>query len=166
LTIAADEFLQIVEMHIGTFIELRWIMEPAEFLKTIYLGDRACKRLLLDGWNNRVELQVDVISRVRDPSGHWNFYTDEDINDGLIVFSQVSSIKLSPSGPVPNDYINSFEVHPLDKKNNAKGCKQLYVFQLSVSSVDPQGNSCEVYIDIVAEDVHLEDPQHPGIVIP
>ena len=140
-------------------------MEPTEFLKTVYLGDRACKRILIDGWNRRVELQVDVISRVRDPSGHWNFYTDEDINDGLIVFSHVSSIKLSPPGPLPNDYINSFEVHLLDEKNDTEGCKRLYVFQLSVSSVDSQGNSCEVCIDIVAEDVHLEDPQRPGVAI-
>jgi len=53
-------------------------MSPAEFLKTIYLGDRACKSILIDGWNKRIELKVDSISRVRSESGNWDIYTQRD----------------------------------------------------------------------------------------
>lgn len=59
-------------------------MTPDEFLRTIYLGDRACKSLVLDGWKNEVKIQIDSISRVRGEA--WDFYTEEDVDDGFLVF--------------------------------------------------------------------------------
>ncbi|MGF6255286.1 DUF6258 family protein [Ensifer sp. LBL] len=29
-------------------------MKPDKFLETLYLGDRGCKAVLLDGWNDEV----------------------------------------------------------------------------------------------------------------
>ena len=37
-------------------------MNPTEFLKSIYLGDRACKALLIDSWKKRMAIQVNVVS--------------------------------------------------------------------------------------------------------
>ena len=85
-------------------------MNPTEFVKTIYLGDRACKAIIIDGWNSCVRLQVDCISRVRDMTGKWDFYTEEDVSDGFIVFDGVGAIELRNAGHVPNDSINSFVV--------------------------------------------------------
>ena len=88
-------------------------MRPTELVKTIYLGDRACKSIAIDGWNRRVAMQVDEISRVRSASGNWECYNDENIMDGLIVFTEVGSISFDPPGPIPNDYINDLEIEPL-----------------------------------------------------
>ena len=140
-------------------------MKPAEFLNTIYLGDRACKSIFIDGWNEKVELQVDTISRIRSESGNWEFYADEDIGDGRIVFSSAKSIKFSPCGPIPNDLINSFEVYPFKAENEIEDKDSLYVFQLSIGSIDPQGTQREVVVEIVAKAIHLEDPKRPGIAI-
>jgi hypothetical protein len=45
------------------------IMNPAEFLVTIYLGDRGCKGISIDGWNRQVSIQIDEISRIRSKTG-------------------------------------------------------------------------------------------------
>ena len=42
---------------------------PAAFLGTFYLGDRACKGLTIDSWGMGFLLQVDCISRIRSRSG-------------------------------------------------------------------------------------------------
>jgi hypothetical protein len=59
-------------------------MKPDEFFRTIYLGDRGCKAIVLDGWRDEVKIQIDLISRRR--SKTWDFYSAEDVEDGFLVF--------------------------------------------------------------------------------
>jgi hypothetical protein len=137
-------------------------MTPAELLKTIYLGDRACKGIYIDGWNGSVSLHVDVISRIRSPSGTWDYYADEDIPDGRLVFTGVTGIRFDPSGPVPNDLIH--EIRVVDVQDLRSG-KELFLFVLSISSVDEAGTPTEVKLEIHAANLHLEDPRRAGEVI-
>lgn len=81
-------------------------------LKSVYLGDRACKAVLIDSWRKRVAIQVDVISRLQPGAKTWDFYTDEDIKDGWLVFTGIRSVRLEPAGPLPNDLINQVSVRP------------------------------------------------------
>jgi len=132
-------------------------MHATEFLKTIYLGDRACKSVTLDGWNKRVVIEVDEISRVGSESGSWDFYNDENIVDGRLVFSEVRSVRFDPAGSLPNDYISSLEATPLSEG--------YFRFEFTAASVDASAESKEVSVIIEAKRLHLEDPTAPGVVI-
>lgn len=138
-------------------------MKPKDFLRTIYLGDRSCKSILIDGWGSRVMVLVDLISRVRDSSGLWNYYSQEDILNGLIVFQDVDSITLDPPGFVPNGYINGIEVE--DVQLEAGEASSKYLFQLWVDSTDSCGLVTEVEIKITARSIHLADSDQPDIEI-
>ena len=139
-------------------------MDPVRFMKTIYLGDRACKKIILDGWNCQVMLQVDSISRVRDPSGLWNYYMAEDIENGLIVFQHVSSFAMEPSGLIPNDFILDFEVNPLSEKDISGNPLYLFIFHIGYGDQKTL-RTAKVTVKIEASEVHLEDPARPGIAI-
>jgi len=136
-------------------------MNPEQLLKSVYLGDRACKAVLIDSWRKRVAIQVDVISRLKPGAKTWDFYTDADIKDGWLVFTDVRSVRFEPAGPLPNDLINDVSVKPTDSSGSQPGC----LFELSIGSVDDSGNSTEVFIRIEASGVHLEDPTKPGVEI-
>ena len=136
-------------------------MNTEQLLQSIYLGDRACKAVEIDSWKKRVAIQVDVISRVKPGAKTWEFYTDADIVDGWLVFSDVRSIRFEPSGPLPNDLINEISVKPTDSRER----QPAYLFELSIGSVDDAGNSTEVFVRIEAGRVHLEDPEKPGVEI-
>ncbi len=132
-------------------------MDAKDFVSTIYLGDRACKGIEIDTWAAEVSVQVDVISRVRSADGNWNFYTDEDVENGRLVFTNVKKIFLDQNGYLPNDLINSLEA--IDQKDGT------YCFLLSVCSVmdEPQGQ--EAVIKIIAEGIALRDPLKPDVLV-
>jgi len=91
-------------------------------------------------------------------SGQWDYYNDENIVDGLLVFTRIKSIQFDPTGPIPNDLINDLEAEPLPDG--------YYRFTLSISSGDGDTPATtEVVIAIVAKGLHLENPATPGVLI-
>jgi hypothetical protein len=132
-------------------------MNPRDFVETIYLGDRGCKGIYLNGWEDKVTVTVDRISRIRDSSGEWNFYSDEDIDDAQIVFTDVKGVQFSPSGPVPNDRINYLEF--------VKSEEGISTFRFSIDSIKADGTSDEVLLEIQACGIHIEDPKKPNVII-
>lgn len=136
---------------------LRYMVSPAEFLDTIYLGDRGCKSILIDSWARQVKVQVDRISRVIGDS--WDYNSSGDIVDGLLVFSDVVSISLNPPGPLPNDFIHHLAVVPVE------GSEGLYCFILEVGTAADDGSVGSVSILITARSISLEDPRNPGVSI-
>ncbi|MFA8330140.1 DUF6258 family protein [Burkholderia ubonensis] len=125
------------------------IDNPSDFFKTVYLGDRACKAISINTWDLVVRVQVDLISRIRSASGNWDFYADEDVENGFIVFKNVKYFSMAPEGLLPNDLINSVSV----EKDDQEG---FWVFVLSIDSADERGQSEEVKIRIVADSVFIE----------
>jgi hypothetical protein len=137
------------------------MLEPERLLQTIYIGDRACKAVLIDSWKDRVAVQIDVISRLKPGAKTWDFDTEEDIQDGWLVFSEVSAIRFDPPGPLPNDYITSISVKSADSpKAFAR-----FLFELSIGSVNEFADSTEVRVLIEANHLHIEDPKRPGVEI-
>jgi hypothetical protein len=131
-------------------------MNITDFFKTIYVGDRGCKSIIIGGWNSEVKIQVSCISRVR--SASWDFYTDEDLIDGYLVFEKVESINFSPEGLLPNDTINDIQIVSITK--NSEKCR----ISISIDSVNHDGSRSEVHVFIVASSAALEDSdQHKRI---
>jgi len=129
-------------------------MNIPEFLKTVYVGDRALKSIVIDGWGDEVKLQVSCISRVR--SSTWDYYTDEDLPDGFLVFEGVTGISFDPSGLIPNDLINDVRVE------ETAGNTALYLVVVCVDAVDATGCRKEIEIRIEATSMALEDAREPG----
>ena len=136
-------------------------LKVPDFLRTVYVGDRACRAIFIESWNRRVALEVDLISRVRSPSGNWEYYSAEDISDGRIVFTGVEFIQFDPPGPLPNDLINELSVKPVD----ANAGNERWAFEASIGSVAANGRNTEVRVRLIANGVHLEDPRRPGVQI-
>lgn len=130
------------------------ILNPASFLKTIYFGDRFCTKIIIDSFNNQVEIHVNLISRIRDKSGLWNFYSDEDIENGALVITGVKEVHLDKSGLVPNDQIYDINVNSLDQNN--------YEFVVETSHVDMNATANDLIIKVVGEGAYLLDPAKPN----
>ncbi len=136
-------------------------LKPSDFLRTVYVGDRACKAILIESWKEQVALEVNLLSRIRSPSGKWEYYSAEDIPDGRIVFTGVEAIEFDPPGPLPNDLINEISVKPADTSAETSR----WVFEASIGSVAPDGSSTEIIVRVTGTGVHLEDPKRPGVQI-
>ncbi len=140
-------------------------MELDKFLSTVYLGDRWCKAITLDGERKRVCVRVDCISRIRNPSGDWGYYADEDIEEGSLVFDRVTSFGLVPAGPLPNDTIRVREVVRVPVQDEAHNSTDAWRIVFSLGTWLSNTQPLEIVATIIAESVHLEDPSRPGLKI-
>ena len=132
-------------------------MNPQELLTTVYLGDRCLKRIIIDSWCEKVILQIDSISRIAKGAKNWDFYADEDIEEGMIVFTGVKFISFDPPEYIPNDAI---EITAIDTISGDLG---LIIFTISTTSVYSDSGEVvnkDVIIKITATGVHLEDPKY------
>lgn len=117
----------------------------------IYLGDRSLKGIVIDTWNRVVRLEIDLISRLPENSEQWDFYDKEDLENGYLVFSNISYFRMNPEGCIPDDYIISFEINEVKP--------DIHNFEMKiVGSVQSEVNSeCICSINIGFTDSWLEN---------
>jgi hypothetical protein len=132
-------------------------MNPENFIRTLYLGDRYCTRITIENQKKEIKFYVNLISRIRSESGQWDFYADEDIENGVIVFSGVEQVFFDKSGFFPNDEIYNIEV-----TNNFSN---KYEFTINTSFVDTSGLTRDLIIKIIAKEIYLLDPNRPDMKI-
>ena len=115
----------------------------------LYFGDRACKSIFIDGWNERVVITVDCLSRLEVGTTTWNYYNALDIDDGQLVFDGVASLQFVPSGPLPNDFMDSLEV-----VEDTTILNEQTHFRMSIGSgnmdIRDKPSNAQVSVDIVA----------------
>ncbi|WP_350429266.1 DUF6258 family protein, partial [Escherichia coli] len=61
-----------------------------------------------DLWSKQIRIQVNLISRIAYGTTEWNFYDNEDLEDGYLVFSGVSFFNITPNGSIWNRAIRSY----------------------------------------------------------
>ncbi|HAJ5116044.1 TPA: hypothetical protein HLY95_16830 [Escherichia coli] len=50
---------------------------------------------------------MNLISRIAYGTTEWNFYNNEDLENGYLVFTDVTFFNVIPNGSIPDDYIVS-----------------------------------------------------------
>ncbi|WP_250392083.1 DUF6258 family protein, partial [Escherichia coli] len=48
---------------------------------------------------------MNLISRIAYGTTEWNFYNNEDLENGYLVFTDVTFFNIIPNGSIPDDYI-------------------------------------------------------------
>jgi len=129
------------------------MMEIEEFLKTVYVGDRYVKEIVLDSYKKEVKIKINSISRIREHKNHeWGFCNDEDIEDGYIVFTGVSYFSMEPSGLIPNDELYYWQVKKVEND-----LSEIDLYMGSYNNFE-KGQE-EIIMKLTATGVCLEDPQ-------
>lgn len=128
-------------------------MNPFDFINTIYLGDRTILSINIDGSRNLVKICIDEISRLKEGTDSWNYYNDENIINGFIVFDKVKSFDMSPNGPLPNDYV---EFGSVTLANETLDNSVYYKFEILAGSVAENGKSTDIVITIIAQNIYIE----------
>lgn len=121
--------------------------DPIKFLKTIYLGDRGVTGISMDSVRKTVKIHIDCISRVR--GENWNYYTDEDLENGAIVFTGCKKFFFDTNGVFPGDFIETESVE--QTANN----EYSIVFDVSSYSFDEK-RLVPAKLKIIFQSVHLE----------
>lgn len=128
-------------------------MNIEDFMKTVYLGDRYIKEIVLDSYRKEMKIKINEISRIRSEDGMWNYYNDENIEDGYLVFSEVNSFSMEPLGAIPNGGLHDWVFKKLKGDN--------YEVTLFMEAYHQNGGYNEVIIHLTSNGLCLEDPQNP-----
>ena len=117
-----------------------------EFLKSIYLGDRFCEKLEIK--DDKISFQINCISRVKKGTREWNYYSDEDIEHGCLVFDEVIEF-ISNSELVISEDI---EIEVVEKKDD------IYSFIVYGCNVSDEAISTDIELQIKAKKFYIFNP--------
>ena len=121
--------------------------KPLKFLQTIYLGDRGITGISMDTDNGIIKIHIDCISRIR--GKHWDHYTDEDLENGAIVFSGCKKFFFDTNGMLPSDFID------IESVEQTADNEYSIVFDVSSYSFDEK-RLVPAKLKIIFQSVHLE----------
>ena len=127
--------------------------EMKKFLSSIYLGDRFCENVTVE--NHKISFQINLISRLKRGTKEWNYYSEEDIEHGHLVFDEV--IDYTPiSIPFFNDEIYAIEV--------TEKVQEIYTFIIKGCHVSDTGISTDQKLQIRAKKCYIYNPQNNRII--
>lgn len=118
-----------------------------KFLRSIYLGDRYCENI--ENKDGKISFQINCISRVKEGTEEWNYYSDENIEHGRLVFDEVVEFS-SSSELVINDEI--YEIDVVEKKDD------IYSFIVYGCNISDEAISTDIELQIKARKFYIYDP--------
>lgn len=127
----------------------------SNFLNSLYLGDRYCEKVEIT--DKKIIFQINCISRVKPGTTTWNYYTDEDIEHGCLVFDEIKECN-SKSELIINEDI--YEISVLDK------CDDIYTFLIQGSNFSDNLISTDIEMTIQAKKFYIYNPKTNSIVSP
>ncbi len=117
-------------------------------LRTLYLGDRFCEKVLVN--KNKISFQINCISKLKEGTKEWNYYTEEDIEHGYLVFDEV--VEFGTNSELSfNDEIYNIEV--VEKKED------IYLFIIYGCNVSKSAVSTDIEMWIRAKKFYISDSE-------
>lgn len=123
--------------------------EMRKFLASIYLGDRFCEKLEIR--NGKIVFHINLLSRLREGTREWNYYSEKDIAHGCLVFDQVADYRFDRELPF-NDEI--YDIQVLEKE------KDLFSFAVRGCSVSENAVSTDIALYIKAGECYIFNPKN------
>lgn len=123
------------------------------FLNSIYLGDRYCENIEVS--EDKIVIQINLISRIKRGVKEWDYYSDEDIEHGCLVFEDV--VEYCQSSKLPfNDEI--YRIQAIEKQDD------IYSFIVYGCSVSDKALSTDIQLQIKAKRFYIYDPQNDRVI--
>lgn len=137
-------FEEYADNHRGVGTEKSFMDHIEKILSSIYLGDRFCEKIIIK--DEKILFQINCISRLKEGAEEWNYYAEEDIEHGYLVFDGV--IDFSSSSELPlNDEIYAIEV--------AEKINGIYTFAVSGCNVSDDAVSTDIELSIRAKNFYI-----------
>ena len=134
--------------------EIEGVMEKIKrFLSSLYLGDRYCENVEI--LNKNITFQFNCISRIKPGTSEWNFYNDENVEHGCLVFDEVKEYQCSSDLPFNED------IYDIKVKTKEK---DIYTFVVLGSNVSDDSVTTEIEMVIQAKKVYVYNPKNNLII--
>ena len=119
-----------------------------KILESLYLGDRFCEKV--EFGENKISFQMNRISKLKEGTKEWNYYTDEDIEHGYLVFDNVIEYGVNNKLPF-NDEI--YHIEMVEKKDD------IFFFKINGCNVSDTAVSTDIEMWIRAKRFYVLDSE-------
>ena len=123
------------------------------FLNTIYLGDRFCEKMEIA--RNKIVIQINLISRIKKEHKKQDYYFEENIEHGHLVFDDVIEY-FQDSELLFNDEI--YEIQVIDKKDD------IYCFVICGCNISDKSVSTDIQMHIWAKKFYIFDQTNNRVI--
>lgn len=119
-----------------------------KLINSLYLGDRFCERMEVS--DNQIIIQINCISRIEEGQREWNYYVNEDIIHGCLIFDNISEYYANTDLEF-NDEIYSLDIIGIEDES--------YLFVVNGCNVSNDNISTDIEYHIKAKGFFIFDPQ-------
>lgn len=124
-----------------------------KLLNTIYLGDSFCEEIKIE--QKKISIQIDCISRLKSGTEKWDYYNEENIEHGCLVFDEVINYSINSNLNI-NDEI--YEIELVEKRDD------IYYFKVVGCNISNDAISTDIEMQIEAKKFYIFNRQDNCII--